>query len=406
LNEVPHTLLLTATVPGPEGVGGIILSDLCDFLPRERLCVAFAQEGRPRPDPIVSKSLRLKSFPIAFRRRPDSRFGRIGRIVSALPQAWRNRREVTREIEACICWAREQGVQQVWAVLDSPLTHEMAAGVAKGLGVPLRTTVWDDVHHNNRYFGLDRLTARRSLRGFVEALRDSRSIAVIGESMQEEYRRLYGVASVVVRHGVAPDTAKAMAVEPIPGAALRIGFAGSVSARSAFDLFLETLDRMDWRIDGRPVSLRLLGPRFDLRSSVPRRIECLGWRSVEESIRLLGECEINYLPQPFERDLEPFTRLSFPSKLTTYLAAGRPLVLHAPPEASLVPFNQRHGFAVGCEALDSGILEASLRCAADPGIGARCVAAAREVLSAEFSRERFRADFARFLDVRGEALRT
>jgi hypothetical protein len=401
----PRTLLLTATPPNPGGVGGIILADLCAFLPPDRLAVAYVAEGAAgsQPTPEVDEGIALRSFPVAFRRRPESRFGRVGRAFAALGQGWSNRRQLSRQVRACVDWGRERRVEQVWAVLDSPLTVAMAKPVAAALGVPLRVTVWDDVHHNNNYFALDRLTAARSVREFASTLRAARARAVIGESMREEYQCVYGVDSVVVRHGVAPvgESSRSTAGE---GAPLLIGFAGSVTARSAFDLLLATLDRLDWRLDGRPVVLRLLGHRFDLRSPVARRMECLGWRSVDDTIRLLGECDFNYLPQPFEPDWAPFARLSFPSKLTTYLAAGRPLLLHSPLDASLPPFNARHHFASACTSLDGPELEQSLRRLLDPDFAARCIEGGQAALAQEFTRERFRADFAAFLELPATAL--
>jgi hypothetical protein len=401
----PRTLLLTATPPNPGGVGGIILADLCAFLPPDRLAVAYVAESElsSQPDPDVAEGIALRTFPVAFQRRPESRFGRVGRAVAAVGQGWNNLRQLSLQVQACAEWSRERGVEQVWAVLDSPLTVAMAEPVAAALGVPLRVTIWDDIHHNNRYFALDRLTAARSVRQFAATLRASRGCAVIGESMREEYQRVYGVDSVVVRHGVAPG---GVASRPSAGegAPLLIGFAGSVTARSAFDLLLATLDRLDWRLDGRPVVLRLLGHRFDLRSSVPRRMECLGWRSVEDSICLLGECDFNYLPQPFEPDWKPFARLSFPSKLTTYLAAGRPLLLHSPPDASLPPFNTVHRFASACTSLDGAELEQSLRRLLDPNFASRCIEGGQAALAQEFSRERFRTDFAAFLELPATAL--
>jgi len=404
VSAVPRTLLLAGTPPNPDGVGGIILADLCEFLPPDSVRVACIVEGQPRPDPVVAQGLRLRSFPVDFQRRPTSRFGLPGRAVNALAQTRRNRVAISRAVDDCVRWAREEGVGQVWAVLDSPLVTEIAAPVAERLGVPLRTTVWDDVHHNNRYYGLDRFTARRSLDGFAKALRKSSAIAAIGESMREEYRRVYGVESVVVRHGVAPDRDELARPREDDGL-VRIGFAGSISASSAFELLLKALDGLGWRLGGREVCLRLLGHRFDLRSPVPRHVECFGWRSVDDTIRLLGGCDFNYLPQPFEADWAPFTRLSFPSKLTTYLATGRPMLLHAPPTGSLVPFNERYGFARACTSLDREALVQALQDMLDPAIAAASVAGGRKALAEEFTREHFRESFARFLGVDSELLR-
>lgn len=397
LPDSRRLLLLTGTAPVPNGVGGIVLHDLAGFLPAGTLSVAHVAEAgkaglsqTPGGDPMLTLSMPLQ-------RRPASRWGRPGRALDWLRMTLANRRRVAHGIRDCVAWAKAQKVDAVWAVLDSPASIALAAPVAEALDLPLRVTVWDDIEHNVGYFGLDRFTANASRRSFQQAVRRADSLAVIGETMQAEYQRRYGKRGVIVRHGL--DTAAVEVVMPPADGPIRIGFAGSVSARSAFKCLLEALDTLGWAIDGREVTLVLMGQRFDLWSNVPRRIECLGYqRSVEDVLGILAGCTINYLPQPFEASWRPFSELSFPSKLTTYLAAGAPILLHAPPYASLPAFFAQHPFGALCDVLDAGALAQSLqRLCVDEALRTAARTAATRALAEDFSVARFRASFAEFI---------
>lgn len=394
---VPRTLLLTGTRPVPDGVGGIILDELCGFLPRNSLSVALVEEGRGvSSECLLRHGAPMRRFSVDYARRPESRLGRVGRALAWPFVRARNQRNLRRTLRDCIDWGRKNAVEQVWAVLDTPVAIELAQPLAQALGVPLRTTVWDDVEHNTRYFGLDRWSARKVTDGFAGAMRAAASTAVIGETMQAEYARRYGSHGVIVRHGVTTTAA------PLPVVSardvVRIGFAGSVTARSAFDLLLATLDRLRWRIDEKPVILTVMGPRFDLRSNVERRIECLGWRTVEQTIAALSVCDFNYLPQPFESEWDSFSRLSFPSKLTTYLAAAAPILLHAPDSGSLPRFFADHPFGACCTSLESERLEVAMRqLVCDDELRRSAIAAGQRAMATEFTAERFRASFAEFL---------
>jgi hypothetical protein len=393
-----RTLLLTGTAPDPSGVGGIILDELCRFLPTDALSIVYLPEGDAAArDCVIGDGIPMRTLPTPYRRRPTSRLGRIGRAFGWIGMTIANQRLLRARIADCVRFARERDVGQVWAVLDSPATIELAATVSRMLAVPLKVMVWDDVEHNIGYFGLDRLTAGRVRGQFELAMRSATRTAVIGETMQAAYLERYGQAGVIVRHGVEPPIS---ATVPVGDDAIRIGYAGSVSARSAFDCLLATLDQLNWEIAGRPVTLVLMGGRFDLWSRVPRRIECLGWRSVEDTIRTLSGCTLNYLPQPFEADWRPFSELSFPSKLTAYLAARAPVLLHAPAYASLPRFHAKHAFAEVCTRVDAAALEASLRrVALDPQARALAMAAAATALRDEFSLSRFHGSFGDFLGV-------
>ncbi len=102
----------------------------------------------------------------------------------------------------------------------------------------------------------------------------------------------------------------------------------------------------------RKVILRMAGTRYLLEPRGPQQIEYFGWRSVEETIEILSEADLLYLPQPFAESLRPLAELSFPTKLSTYLAAGRPVLLHAPSYASVCPFFKRFAFGQHCESLN------------------------------------------------------
>ena len=405
MTEPRNILLLAGTAPAPDGVGGIILHDLAGFLPEGSLSVIHVVDAGQMHDTTTVNGDPMRVLPVPFQRKPISRWGRLGRAVDWVRMTLANRRSLGKAVRACVEYAKAQHVDEVWAVLDMPTAIALAKPVAEALGLPLRVTVWDDIEHNVRYFGLDRFTAARNRKDFAGAIGHATSLAVIGETMQDAYRQRYGKVGVIVRHGAEQPHVDRPTIDAING--IRIGFAGSVSARSAFDRMLQALDLLGWCIGGREVTLTLMGPRFDLWSSVPRRIECMGWRAVDDTIRILSECTVNYLPQPFEDDWRPFAELSFPSKLTTYLAAGAPVLLHAPPHASLPAFFARYPFGALCNALDADMLATSLRdLCLDKELRHHAMQASKHALAAEFCVNRFRNGFAEFLaiDLPGAAI--
>ena len=392
-----HHLLLTGTAPIPHGVGGIFLHDLAGFLPTGTLSVVHVTDADKGGQSVTPNGDPMLTLSVPYQRRPVSRWGKPGRLLDWLRMTQSNRNNVKQGVHECVEYAKAQRVDAVWAVLDTPASIAVAAPVAEALGLPLRVLVWDDIEHNVGYFGLDRFTANASRRNFELAIQRADSLAVIGETMQAEYQRRYGKRGVIVRHGV--DQVAFEGVRPQTNGLIRIGFAGSVSARSAFKCLLEALDTLGWAIDGRDVTLVLMGQRFDLWSKVPRRIECLGYqRSVEDALGILAGCTINYLPQPFEASWRPFSELSFPSKLTSYLAAGAPILLHAPPHASLPAFFAKHPFGALCDVLDAGALAQSLqRLCVDEALRTAAQTAGARVLAEDFSVARFRASFAEFI---------
>ncbi|MEO2035262.1 MAG: hypothetical protein ABGZ35_24560, partial [Planctomycetaceae bacterium] len=260
------------------------------------------------------------------------------------PLFTKHTRDLTRR---AVRFGRKHSVQLVWAVLDCPTTIAIAQQVAAELNVALASLVWDAPELLAELLGLDRFSSSQLLQSFGKALKASRQIGVVGETMKEKYDQKYGTNAIIVRHGLNDEPLRHQcrtAHDDI--APLIIGFAGTVTSPREFETLLQSLDLVEWQIHGRPVVLRLVGSRFVLSSHSKRHIEYFGWRSVTETISLLGEADMCYLPQPFSRAERHLARLSFPTKLSTYIATGRPVILHAPPHASVVPFFNRFRFGI------------------------------------------------------------
>jgi len=395
-SALPKALLLSGTAPGDNGVGAIILRDLCRMLPKESLCAFLIAPAAM----TIRSGEELSWLPFQTARDCDWKLSgsRMGRLLKWPINAIRNRRQVRKLVGEAASFARLHKVELIWAVLDSPTTIAIARKVAKELGIPYVAMIWDDIHHNLPYFGVYRLSQLGLLREWEQTLRHASRCAVIGETMKAEYDREYGTDAIILRHGVSPDLIRRPAPIPSVGGPIRIGFIGSVTAGTAFQAFIRALDMNGWRLCGREVHLKLAGHRFDLRCHHAANIEYLGWRSLQESIAMLSESDINYLPQPFEHQLQSMSQLSFPTKLTSYLAAGRPVLLHCPETASLFRFFQEHPFGAWMGSLEPTEIVAKLeQLLTDQQAYSDCVRAGRVALEQEFSSTRFHESFAKFM---------
>jgi hypothetical protein len=89
--------------------------------------------------------------------------------------------------------------------------------------------------------------------------------------------------------------------------------------------------------------------------------------------------------------------LSFPSKLTSYIASGRPVLFHGRADSSPARFLRQNGAAFFCFRPGvSAIRETIARALGDDATYARTAHAARELLDTHLSADTLRQSFARF----------
>lgn len=392
MNKTAGKLLLVSSAPpGGAGVGEIILRDLCALLPEGMVTTCIVNSRSHRPS--ITKPDRWLEAPSEVRPRPLP--GRCGNLLHAIDVRSRFAGAARRIAVDVAAEARLCGATKVWITLDTPTLIVVAGYLADMLTVPLLTLVWDPPDYLALGRKWDRLSRRWLLRRFGRALRASRGVAVVSESMAEDYARQYSARCTVLQHALHPVAA----AKPPPDDIIRIGFAGTLYDSGQMDVLCEALNRCRWTVAGRPVFLRVMGNWLRFRSlTAPSRIELLGRRdTVDETRELLGECHLLYLPQSFDVDLRDFSRLSFPSKLSTYVATGRPVLVHAPEYASAACFCAKRKFGIVCGKMDPEELQKCLCEMIEPVTYARLCEGVQSAYARELNPEVMRKQFALFM---------
>ncbi|MCF6289776.1 MAG: glycosyltransferase [Desulfobacterales bacterium] len=299
-----------------------------------------------------------------------------------------------------MAFGREHRIDKVLMILDTTTTIAMGAEVARQLSVPLLSLVWDAPEYFLVGRKWDRFTRNKLLARFGETLGLSEKVAVVSETMQKDYKKKYGARTVIVRHGLRMEDSIEQAARFSTPTDFVIGFAGGLYALSAWEALLQALAECDWHIAGRQVVLKVLGWNFHFRTKKKMNIHFLGWRSPEEAAAILAGCNVNYLPHPFEPELYHLAHYSFPTKMSTYLAAGRPVFVHAPPQSSLTPFCTRNQVGMLCESLDPAEIIAGLKkLASDQDYYSESARQVFALTRTEFNKEHFLRSFAEFIGI-------
>lgn len=115
----------------------------------------------------------------------------------------------------------------------------------------------------------------------------------------------------------------------------------------------------------------------------------------------MSEADLCYLPYWFDRRHAETVKMSFPSKLSAYVAAGRPVLFHGPADSTPARFLDRYAVGVSCNSdQPATLLEAIERCAWDADLCRGYPAARSRALEEELGLEAMIRRFADFLSVK------
>ncbi len=333
LAGAPRLLLVSDLQPCHVNGGPILMSRLLAGYPMDRLQVLAASyflnsfpEGRLACEHI--------SFP-----QPNN-FGRwgLGRLKQLLQVA-------SLPLLVFVCWReiRRRRIQVVAGVAHD-LFFLAGALAARLSGVPFVLVVHDEwLFFIRPLMWLPNAVARWAYR---RVLRSAAHIYAVCPEMRDVLRQEYGVESEV-QLPAAEAQAAAEAVEA--AGTLRIVFAGTLTGVAIPSLELLVRALKSAKLSGIAWSLDVYGANAEhLREfgwDGDARIQARGWAEQDELKAALRQADVLYLPYSFERATLRFVHTSFPSKLADYLAAGRAVLICAPPESSVVPYARERGFA-------------------------------------------------------------
>ncbi len=228
---------------------------------------------------------------------------------------------------------------------------------------PVHLSIQDDQtdsigQRSRRYRHLIPLMRRQ----WLQLAHTARSIDVCSHGMQKYYSNRYSLPCSVF-HPYVPHL-PAQSHLGKNSIKLTVGHIGSLYSTQEWRAFLVGLKSIALA-SASQLHLRLVNP-----SGIPlaETKAILGGHEVEvtphledaELCQLLGQCDFLYSMFPFDTRSEVFRRTSLPSKLATYLKAGRPIFAHTPADSTLATWIEDTALGNVCPSLDQAHIHTTL----------------------------------------------
>jgi len=395
MDRLPKLLVLSTSLPGSRHGGGVVMDAVLRRYPKGRYaCFATRPPEGWQPSQELPESLR--GVPCVVAPLMPQVHLRGARFYMPLLRFLSLRAVAPVRAIQGIRFGRQHGVEMVWAELQGDALV-LAMPVARGLGIPLVGTVWDDPAGWLADGNYDRLS-RRLLEGrFRESLSAADALSTAGEAMQSAYEKEYGVSSVVLRHGFHKP-APAAELTPRNGS-ITIGFVGSAYGRDAWEALFAAIASLNESHTLPPIRVRVFGNAFPYsHDGVP--VEVCGWQPAQVMLQELAGTDFCYLPYWFGPAKRRHTQLSFPNKFETYLAAGRPVLFHGPAYAGVAQAVREHAVGVCVHSLQQEAVAAAVeKLARGPALRASLSRAALRAFYAEFNARVMMEQFAQLIGV-------
>lgn len=357
-------MLFSPVYPNNDFSGAIMLRDLCRLVKRDSIFCFVAK------DPSLGKVSIIKITSIVDYKivnRPIEspyRFPRwfFGKQLSRVIEKLKNLYIYAVIVRGAITFGRKHKVDCVWAILQGKTMIDCTLPIARALKIPLISLVWDDPEWILNSTGISQKDKEKALENFAQILKESMVCATASEPMAETFNRKYHVNTVAFLGSLDKKMSLPSAKKIHQGSKLKIGFAGQIYTQIEWKAFVGALESVKWKILGREVEIYLLGKLG--YHSLPKtnfgKVVVLGYKSQKLTIKALSEMDILYCPYWFDKKMQKISRTSFPSKLATYFASGRPVFFHGQEFSSAAKFIKKNDCALTCYSLEKRTIVSKL----------------------------------------------
>ncbi len=352
-------LLLTSIPPCNNYSGGIVLEQLCRFISPELItCIVLPHRSFK---PQISKD--LQNIQMKFIKKPieiwpklplqlDKPISLIGEYINSTI----GQKNIIRKI---IKIAQEIKPDVIWCILEGQVMIRLALPVKEALNIPLISQVWDPPYWWLRDSRIPKIYSKKTIDQFEKSVRRSSVCATASLEMAKTYQEEYKTKTIPFLPSLDANLAITPAKKSHNKNELIIGMAGQIYAKEEWNSLIHTLESSDWKIDNRSVRIIFFGRKSTLTEK-NEHIVHIGWLPQKDVIAELSKCDILYCPYWFDPKFETESSLSFPSKLTTYLASGRPILFHGPKYASPAIFLEKNECGLCCYSLEPAEISANI----------------------------------------------
>ena len=340
-------------------------------------------------------------------RRLPAPYYHLGNAVSHSPERARGRERWTirarrgwsmiRAVARGVAAVRRERCGALIAAPDRVEDLPIAFAVSRLTGTRFYPYLFDD--YATKWTGPREHAFARRVERFL--LKRAGGVIVPNEYLGEDLRRRHGVESTVVHNPY--DVSLYESPRPREVEVLRrpatIVFTGAVyeAHYGAFRDLLEALGRLGTGVARLHVHTAS-DPALLARQGLTGPIDFHPHAPAVTVPSIQQEADVLFLPLAFDSPYPDIVRTSAPAKMAEYLAAGRPILVHAPANSFVSSYFRRHGCGVVVDEDDvAALMQALERVLGDRALRERVCAAAWQRACVDFHPDRARAALAKLV---------
>jgi len=302
-------------------------------------------------------------------------------------------------------WIRGFAPDVVYARPYDLPTLSLADQVSNEFGYPLVVHMMDDWPSFLYREGILQGIVRGHMEGTLRSVMNrAGALLAISDAMAAEYKTRYGRTFVPIHNPVDLRRWDELAEtylgehEQSPVDSLRVVYTGKVDRNTASSILDVAAVIADMSKHGRRIALQVNTPNMDspavTRLSEYRGVEVTPAGDYCRVPGIMRAADVLLLPLDFDESSKRWMRLSMPTKVSEYLASGRPILTYAPRDSAVAEYARCRSWSVLVDERDPAAIRRALDLLLEnPALRSEMGSRARECAAETHDASRVRVEF-------------
>lgn len=219
--------------------------------------------------------------------------------------------------------------------------------------IKFNTFVWDSIDYLKSSRRITKQLQKKIDSFYAKILHSSHTIACISQGMKNSLidKLKYKQETELKKLIVLPFPIEAYAssiYKHVASNKINIVFVGSTYSWKEWNIFIKTLDNLNWTVNGNTVNFHVYG-KANIRSRLYEFREHIIYHSPlphDQLISQISKFDYGYLPYYYDKNKKEVVTTSLPGKLSTYIQSQLPVIFHGPEYASAALLIQKYNIGV------------------------------------------------------------
>jgi len=332
-----NILLLCDVPPCKNYSGGIASLQLAKMVVEEKIPFHCFCIMNPELKPEFDESIKVEMNLIVTNRPSEN-------LKHSNKSYGRYLKTIDKKVAECLKFINKNNITKIWCTAQGEVMTIVMNAIFEKTKIPYIVQIWDPIDWWMLVHEFDTERELRTKKAYHEMIQNSEHCITASDNMSLTYEAEYGISCT----NIITSTKRMVPRVLHESNQFIVAISGQIYSKDETEKLLDAFEEMKWKHKDKDIFFYFYGMwnenYIDLSRYSKNHIVIHEHLPQDELVNELAKTDLLYCPYFFSEEdaLKSVSKLSFPSKLVTYLSVKIPIIVHGPEYCSPYKYIEKY----------------------------------------------------------------